>query len=80
MPDTEICFLTATELARRIRAKELSAREVLEAHLAQIERVNPGQRDRHAGGRAGDAAGQARRRGAGARRCGRAAARLADRA
>ena len=37
----EICFLTATELARRIRAKDLSAREVMEAHLAQIERINP---------------------------------------
>ncbi len=39
--NTEICFLPATELARRIRAKQLSAVEVLEAHLAQIERVNP---------------------------------------
>src|SRR5438128_2748584 len=36
-----IFFMTATELARRIRAKELSAREVMEAHLPQIERVNP---------------------------------------
>ncbi|HEY3840915.1 MAG TPA: amidase [Bryobacteraceae bacterium] len=34
-------FLTATELVRRMRAKEISAREVLEAHLEQIERVNP---------------------------------------
>ena len=41
MSNTEICFLTATELAARIRAKELSVREVVEAHLAQIERVNP---------------------------------------
>src|SRR5215212_4116740 len=42
MPDnTEICFLPAVELARRIRAKQLSAVEVLETHLAQIERVNP---------------------------------------
>jgi Asp-tRNA(Asn)/Glu-tRNA(Gln) amidotransferase A subunit family amidase len=41
MPNHEICFLSATELARRIRAKELSATEVMEAHLAQIERVNP---------------------------------------
>nr|MDQ2998900.1 amidase family protein [Chloroflexota bacterium] len=39
--DAEICFLPATELARRIRAKQLSAVEVLTAHLAQIERVNP---------------------------------------
>jgi amidase len=41
MSDHDICFLTATELARRIRVKDLSAREVMAAHLAQIERVNP---------------------------------------
>jgi amidase len=41
MQNQEICFLTATELTRRIRAKELSATEVMEASLAQIERVNP---------------------------------------
>ena len=41
MSDREICFLTATELSRRIRARELSASEVLEAHLAQIDRLNP---------------------------------------
>jgi amidase len=41
MSNQEICFLTATEMARRIRAKELSAIEVMEAHLEQIERVNP---------------------------------------
>jgi amidase len=39
---TDICQLSAVELARLIRAKELSAREVVGAHLAQIERVNPG--------------------------------------
>jgi amidase len=38
--ESEICFMRAAELARRIRAGELSAREVMEAHLAQIERVN----------------------------------------
>lgn len=37
----EICFSSATELLRRLRAKELSAREVMQAHLAQIERCNP---------------------------------------
>jgi amidase len=37
----DICFLTATELARRIRARELSAQEVVKAHLLQIEQVNP---------------------------------------
>ncbi|MFO0340987.1 MAG: amidase [Acidobacteriota bacterium] len=31
----------ATELAESIRRKKISAREVLEAHLRQIERVNP---------------------------------------
>lgn len=39
MPD--ICRLSAIEMARRIRARELSAREALSAHLKQIERVNP---------------------------------------
>ena len=33
--------LSAIELAARIRRKEVSAREVLTAHLARIERVNP---------------------------------------
>jgi amidase len=39
---SDICQLSAVELARLIRAKELSAREVVAAHLAQIERLNPG--------------------------------------
>jgi amidase len=38
---SELCFLTAGELADHIRCRELSAREVMAAHLAQIERVNP---------------------------------------
>jgi len=33
--------MTATEMATKIRTKELSARDVLEAHLTQIERVDP---------------------------------------
>ncbi len=37
----DICQLSAIEMARRIRAKDLSAREALAAHLKQIERVNP---------------------------------------
>jgi amidase len=37
----DICFSTATDLAARIRNRVLSAREVMEAHLAQIECVNP---------------------------------------
>lgn len=41
MAASEICFMTATEMAHRIRQQELSARDVLAAHLDQIERVNP---------------------------------------
>ncbi len=37
----DICFMPATEMAGKIRNKELSAREVMTAHLDQIERVNP---------------------------------------
>ena len=39
---SDICQLSAVELARLIRTKDLSAREAVGAHLAQIERVNPG--------------------------------------
>jgi amidase len=38
---SELCFLPATELALRIRRKNLSARELMQASLAQIERLNP---------------------------------------
>ncbi len=41
MSTTELCFRTATDLAKAIRTKALSAQEVMEAHLAQIDRVNP---------------------------------------
>jgi amidase len=41
MSESEICFLTATELTCRIQTKDLSVKEVMEAHLNQIERVNP---------------------------------------
>src|SRR5262249_5424348 len=37
----DVCFMTATELAHRIRAGELSARDTMAAHLHQIERLNP---------------------------------------
>jgi len=37
----DICLLSAREMVRRIREKDLSARDVLSAHLSQIERVNP---------------------------------------
>ncbi len=38
---SEICFTPARVLARRIRARQLSATEVVKAFIAQIERVNP---------------------------------------
>ena len=38
---SEICFMTATEIVQNIKDRKLSAREVMEAHLEQIERVNP---------------------------------------
>ena len=41
MSTSEICFMTATEMVQRIHSRELSCREVMEAHLKQIERVNP---------------------------------------
>lgn len=37
----EIFYLSAVELAYLIRRKEISAREVIEAHLRRIEQVNP---------------------------------------
>jgi amidase len=37
----EICSLTAVEMARRIRARDLSAREVMTAHVDRIAQVNP---------------------------------------
>jgi len=39
--DTDICFMSARRMARLIRDKKLSAREVMQAHLKQIQRVNP---------------------------------------
>lgn len=37
----DVCFLPATELSRLLLRKEVSAREVADAHLRQVERVNP---------------------------------------
>ena len=37
----ELCDLTAVDLAARIRRKQVSARDVMAAHIARIERVNP---------------------------------------
>jgi amidase len=60
----ELIFATARELARRIREREISAVEVLQAHLDQIARVNPAvnaivslvPEQAHAAARAADAA------------------------
>src|SRR5262245_66242670 len=37
----ELCEMSAVELAARLARKDVSAREVMTAHLAQIERINP---------------------------------------
>lgn len=41
MTDESLCLRSAAELSRMLRAREVSAREVLDAHLARIERLNP---------------------------------------
>ncbi|HAK50709.1 MAG TPA: amidase [Gammaproteobacteria bacterium] len=38
---TGLCYQSATELVRLIRGKEVSAVDVLESHLQQIEAINP---------------------------------------
>jgi amidase len=40
-PSDELCDLSAVELVARMRRRDVSAREVMAAHLARIERVNP---------------------------------------
>jgi amidase len=37
----ELCFMSARDLAGLIRSRALSAREVMQAHLEQINRLNP---------------------------------------
>lgn len=41
MSGEELCFRPATELVRMLTSRELSARELLDAHLDQIGRRNP---------------------------------------
>jgi len=38
---SELFFASAVDLAARLRKKEISARDVMAAHLARIEQVNP---------------------------------------
>src|SRR2546428_10319574 len=40
-PESEICFMSARQMADLLRQKKLSAREAMQAHLSQIQRVNP---------------------------------------
>ena len=37
----DVCFMSARDLAGLIRARKISAREVMAAHVAQINRLNP---------------------------------------
>src|SRR5467141_2084904 len=39
-PESEICFMSARQMADLTRLKKLSAREVMQAHLKQIDHVN----------------------------------------
>jgi amidase len=41
MPDSELMFRPATELAGMVRSGELSARELVELSLARIQELNP---------------------------------------
>jgi amidase len=41
MDDTELCYTSARKLVRMIRARKVSATEVVRAFIARIERVNP---------------------------------------
>jgi amidase len=40
-PTGDLCFLSGRDLAALIRSRQVSSRDVMAAHLAQIERVNP---------------------------------------
>jgi amidase len=42
IPNDDLCARPATELAALVRAREISSRDLLEAHLDRIERLNPG--------------------------------------
>ena len=39
--NSDTCFMPARQMADLIRQKKLSSREVMQAHLKQISRVNP---------------------------------------
>ncbi len=39
--DTDLCYMSAVDMAALIRTKKISAREVMTAHLKQISKINP---------------------------------------
>ena len=41
MQDTEICYMSAVDMAQAIRTKKLSPVEVINTVLSRIERLNP---------------------------------------
>lgn len=41
MSKSELCFLPAVLLVEKIRKRDVSVLEVMEAHLARIDEVNP---------------------------------------
>ena len=41
MPESDLCYLDAVELVRLVRSRAISAIELLEAHVARIDRANP---------------------------------------
>jgi aspartyl-tRNA(Asn)/glutamyl-tRNA(Gln) amidotransferase subunit A len=41
MNSTDLCYLSAGQLSRLIRKKEISPVEVVEAHLSRIEALEP---------------------------------------
>ena len=41
MSNQEICFMTAVEMLDCLRSGNLSARQIMSAHLDQIEQANP---------------------------------------
>jgi Asp-tRNA(Asn)/Glu-tRNA(Gln) amidotransferase A subunit family amidase len=41
LPVSDLCLLDATELARRVRCREVSVAEVVDAHLARMDAVDP---------------------------------------
>src|SRR5258708_21698341 len=40
-PADDLCFMSGRHLAALIRSRKVSSREVMAAHLRQIERINP---------------------------------------